>query len=107
MAVLAGVMAFSPGATAQTAPPQTAPAPAENAAPTADDAVMLTAFLKHDLSRPSVPAGWRRCRELVCDDGSWPSGDACGCRHREVNRILETTAGGSYRTGFQPTYDYK
>ena len=26
---------------------------------------------------------------------------------REVNRILENTAWGSYRTGFYPTYDYK
>ena len=47
MAVLAGVLAFSSGAVAQTAP-----APAENAAPTADNAVMLTIFLKHDQSRP-------------------------------------------------------
>ena len=28
-------------------------------------------------------------------------------RLREVNRILENTAWGSYRTGFYPTYDYK
>ena len=33
-------------------PAQTAAAPAENAAPTADNAVMLTIFLKHDQSRP-------------------------------------------------------
>src|SRR5258707_133373 len=48
MVALAGALAFSSGATAQTA----APAPAENAAPTADNAVMLTVFLKHDQSRP-------------------------------------------------------
>jgi hypothetical protein len=28
-------------------------------------------------------------------------------RLREVNRILENTAWGSYRTGFYPTHDYK
>lgn len=28
-------------------------------------------------------------------------------RLREVNRIFETTALGSYRTEFYPTYDYK
>jgi hypothetical protein len=28
-------------------------------------------------------------------------------RLREVNRILENTAWGSYRTEFYPTYDYK
>src|SRR5207244_13014975 len=47
MAVLAGALAFSSGLAAQTAP-----APAENAAPTADNAVMITVFLKHDQSRP-------------------------------------------------------
>jgi len=51
-AVLAGALAFSSGAAAQTASPQTASPPAENAAPTADNAVMLTVFLKHDQLRP-------------------------------------------------------
>ena len=51
MAALAGVLAFGSGAVAQTTPAP-APAPAENAAPTADNAVMLTVFLKHDQSRP-------------------------------------------------------
>ena len=46
MLALAGGLAFGSGADAQTA------APAENAAPTADNAVMLTVFLKHDQSRP-------------------------------------------------------
>ena len=46
MAALAGVLAFSSGAAAQTA------TPTENAAPTADNAIMLTIFLKHDQSRP-------------------------------------------------------
>ena len=47
MAALAGVLAFNVSVRAQTAP-----APAENAAPTADNAVTLTVFLKHDQSRP-------------------------------------------------------
>lgn len=46
-AALASVLAFHSGAGAQTAA-----APAENAAPTADNAVLLTIFLKHDQSRP-------------------------------------------------------
>ena len=46
---LAGLLAFDSGASAQTTP---APAPGESAAPTADNAVMLTIFLKHDESRP-------------------------------------------------------
>jgi hypothetical protein len=44
---LAGVLAFTSNAGAQTAT-----TPAENAAPTVDNAVMLTVFLKHDQSRP-------------------------------------------------------
>ena len=44
---LAGVVSFNSGALAQTPT-----APTENAAPTADNAVMLTIFLKHDQSRP-------------------------------------------------------
>src|SRR5260221_9889337 len=47
IAALAGVLAFNSGAGAQTAA-----TPAENAAPTADNAVMLTIFFKHDQSRP-------------------------------------------------------
>ena len=52
VAVLAGALAFSSGAAAQTTSPQTTSPPVENAAPTADNAVMLTVFLKHDQSRP-------------------------------------------------------
>ena len=32
---------------------------------------------------------------------------ATASRLREVNRILENTAWGSYHTEFYPTYDYK
>jgi hypothetical protein len=47
IAAVGVVLSYSVGAGAQTAP-----APAENAAPTADNAVMLTIFFKHDQSRP-------------------------------------------------------
>src|ERR1043165_3099689 len=47
IAMLAGVLAFGSGAMAQTPPP-----PPDTAAPTADNAVLLTIFLKHDQSRP-------------------------------------------------------
>lgn len=77
MAAVAGVLAYSSGAPAQTT------APAENASPTADNAVMLTIFLKHDQSRPLS----------------------------ELNAQLERQgfykAFGSYRTEFYPTCDYK
>jgi hypothetical protein len=43
------------------------------------------------------------------DDGNRAGGHAAlpASRLREVNRILENTAWGSYRTEFYPTYDYK
>jgi hypothetical protein len=128
MAVLAGVLAggvaLGSGAAAQTAPPQTASPPAENAAPTADNAVMLTVFLKHDQSRPLSELNAQLQRQgyykAFPPDGvevvSWYVMMGVGqvvtlrlpaSRLREVNRILENTAWGSYRTEFYPTYDYK
>ena len=124
MAVLAGVLAFSSGAAAQTAPSQTASPPAENAAPTADNAVMLTVFLKHDQSRPLSELNAQLQRQgyykAFPPEGvevvSWYVMMGVGqvvtlrlpaSRLREVNRILENTAWGSYRTEFYPTYDYK
>jgi hypothetical protein len=123
MAVLA-VLAFSSGAAAQTASPQTAPPPAENAAPTADNAVMLTVFLKHDQSRPLSELNAQLQRQgyykAFPPEGvevvSWYVMMGVGqvvtlrlpaSRLREVNRILENSAWGSYRTEFYPTYDYK
>jgi hypothetical protein len=124
VAVLAGVLAFSSGAAAQTAPPQAASPPAENAAPTADNAVMLTVFLKHDQSRPLSELNAQLQRQgyykAFPPEGvevvSWYVMMGVGqvvtlrlpaSRLREVNRILENSAWGSYRTEFYPTYDYK
>jgi hypothetical protein len=108
------------GVNAQTA----AAPPAGSASATADNAILLTIFLKHDQSRPLAelnaqlerqgfykafpPAGM----EVV----SWYVTMGIGqvitlrlpaSRLREVNRVLEDTAWGSYRTEFYPTYDYK
>src|SRR5579862_6016139 len=119
VAMLAGVLACPSGSRAQTAA-----TPAENAAPTADNAVMLTVFLKHDQSRPLgelnaqlekqgfykafPPAGievvsWY----IVMGIGQVVTLRLPASRLREINRIFETTAWGSYRTEFYPTYDYK
>ena len=98
--------------------------PAENAAPTADNAVMLTVFLKHDQSRPLSELNAQLQRQgyykAFPPEGvevvSWYVMMGVGqvvtlrlpaSRLREVNRILENTAWGSYRTEFYPTYDYK
>src|SRR6195256_3483629 len=118
-AVLAGVLTFSSGASAQTAA-----APAENAAPTADNALMLTIFLKHDQSRPLSelnaqldkqgyykifpPAGIEVVSWYVMMGiGQVVTLRLPASRLREVNRAIENTAWGSYRTEFYPTYDYK
>ena len=119
-AVLMGFGAVSGNVSAQTvAPPQ-----ADTSSATPENAVLLTVFLKHDQSRPLgelnaqlmkqgfykefPPAGV----EIV----SWYVAMGIGqiitlrlpaTRLREVNRVLETTAWGSYRTEFYPTYDYK
>ena len=118
IAALTAALVLGTAARAQTA------APAENAAATADNAVLLTIFLKHDQSRPLSelnaqldkqgyykafpPAG----TEVV----SWYVMMGIGqvvtlrfpaSRLREINRVLENTAWGSYRTEFYPTYDYK
>jgi hypothetical protein len=119
MAALAGVMAFSSGAMAQTAA-----APAENAAPTADNAVMITIFLKHDQSRPLSELNaqldkqgyYKTFPPAGIEVVSWYVMMGIGqvvtlrlpaSRLREVNRAIENTAWGSYRTEFYPTYDYK
>ena len=116
-ALLAAALAIKSAAIAQTAPPS-------NAAPTADNAVMLTVFFKHDQSRPLSELnaqldkqGFRKAFppagvEVV----SWYVMMGIGqvvtlrlpaSRLREVNRIVEDTAWGPYRTEFYPTYDYK
>jgi hypothetical protein len=117
MAALAGVLTFGSAAQAQTAA-------ADNAAPTADNAVMITIFLKHDQSRPlselQAQLDKQGFYKAFPPEGievvSWYVMMGIGqvvtlrlpaSRLREVNRIMETTAWGAYRTEFYPTYDFK
>jgi hypothetical protein len=112
-------LAFNSGAGAQTAA-----APAENAAPTADNAVLLTIFLKHDQSRPLSELNAQLAKQgyykqfpppgievvswyVMMGIGQVVTIKLPASRLREVNRIFENTAWGSYRTEFYPTYDYK
>jgi hypothetical protein len=121
LAALAGTLMFSSNAGAQTAP---APSPVENAAPTPDNAVMLTIFLKHDQSRPlgelnaqlEKQGFYKAFPPAGIEVVSWYVMMGIGqvvtlrlpaSRLREVNRIFETSAWGSYHTEFYPTYDYK
>ena len=119
IAALAGALALG-----QNAGAQTAAAPTENAAPTADNAVMLTIFFKHDQSRPLSELNAQLERQgfykafpppgvevvswyVMMGIGQVVTLRLPASRLREVNRILENTAWGSYRTEFYPTYDYK
>ena len=119
MAALAAMLVFQSGAGAQTTAP-----PTENAAPTADNAILLTIFLKHDQSRPLSELNaqlekqgfYKAFPPPGIEVVSWYVMMGIGqvitlrlpaSRLREVNRVLEDTAWGSYRTEFYPTYDYK
>lgn len=108
------------GAAAQTvAAPQ-----ASTATATADNAILLTVFLKHDQSRPLSELNAQLAKQnfyksfppegvevvswnVVMGIGQIITLRLPASRLREVNRVLEDTAWGSYRTEFFPTYDYK
>src|SRR4051812_3174964 len=119
VAALAGVLILSSAAMAQTAT-----TPTENPAPTADNAVMLTVFLKHDQSRPLSELNAQLDKQgyykafpppgievvswyVMMGVGQVVTLRLPASRLREVNRIMENSAWGSYRTEFYPTYDYK
>src|SRR5258708_5212440 len=110
MAALAGVLAFNSGAVAQTTP-----APAETAAPTSDNAVMLTIFFKHDQSRPLSELNaqlekqgyYKAFPPAGTEVGSWHVMMWVGqvatlrlpaARRRQVNRIIENSAWAAYGT---------
>jgi hypothetical protein len=121
MAVAALATALALGSNAGA---QNAAAPVEQAAPTPDIAVMLTIFLKHDQSRPLSELNaqlekqgfYKAFPPPGVEVVSWYVMMGVGqvvtlrlpaSRLREVNRIMENSAWGSYRTEFYPTYDYK
>ena len=114
IAALAGVLACSSGAPAQTT------APADNASPTADNAVMLTVFLKHDQSRPLSELNAQLERQgfykafpppgievvswyIMMGIGQAVTLRLPASRLREVNRVLENTAWGIARNSIRPT----
>lgn len=116
--LLVGALALTSTTMAQTTAPQ------GNAAPTADNAVLLTVFFKHDQSRPlhelnaqlEKQGFYKAFPPPGVEVVSWYVMMGIGqvitlrlpaSRLREVNRIIEDTAWGAYRTEFYPTYDYK
>jgi hypothetical protein len=117
----AAVAAFAAGG----ALAQTVGAPsAGNVAATPDNAILLTIFLRHDQSRPLAELNAQLAKQGFykafppqgVEVVSWYVQMGIGqvitvrlpaSRLREVNRVLEDTAWGAYRTEFYPTYDYK
>ncbi|MEM5398692.1 hypothetical protein VSR83_01150 [Paraburkholderia unamae] len=112
-------------AAAQTNSGSTPPAaPAAPATPAGDGTFLLTIFLKHDESKP-LP----KINQQLAEQGFYKAFPPPGIevvswyvmmgigqvvtlrvpadRLREVNRAIEQTAWGGYRTEFYPTYDYK
>ena len=98
--------------------------PHTDAAPTADNAVLLTIFFKHDESRPLgelnaqlekqgfykafPPPGVEVVNwNVMMGIGQVVTLRLPASRLREVNRVVEDTAWGAYHTEFYPTYDYK
>jgi hypothetical protein len=119
MAVLAGCLTLNSSARTQTTPQTTT---TDNATP--DDAVMVTVFLKHDQSRPVSELNaqlekqgyYKAFPPSGAEVVSWYVMMGIGqvvtlrlpaSKLREVNRAIESTAWGAYRTEFYPTYDFK
>ncbi|WP_249137306.1 hypothetical protein [Bradyrhizobium tropiciagri] len=114
---LAAALMLGAGARAQTAT-------TSSAAPTSDNAIMITIFFKHDQSRPLSELNAQLERQgfykAFPPEGvevvSWYVMMGVGqvvtlrlpaSRLREVNRVIENSAWGAYHTEFYPTYDYK
>ena len=120
----AAFLALAAFATVGFAQSTTAAPPPGSAAATPDNAVLLTVFLRHDQSRPLSELNAQLARQGFykafpppgVEVVSWVVAMGIGqvvtlrlpaSRVREVNRVLEDTAWGAYRTEFYPTYDYK
>src|SRR6266436_5739516 len=118
MAVLGACLILNSSARTQTT------TPTDNATSAPDNAVMITVFLKHDQSRPLSELNaqldkqgyYKAFPPAGIEVVSWYVMMGIGqvvtlrlpaSRLREVNRIMETSAWGSYHTEFYPTYDYK
>ena len=89
-----------------------------------DDTILLTIFLRHDQSKPLDQINeqlrqqgyYKKFPPPGIEVASWYVMMGIGqvvtlkvpaSRLREVNRAVEQSAWGGYRTEFYPTYDYK
>ncbi len=124
-AAAALVAALSIASSPRDAHAQSVAAPqAGSAAATPDNAVLLTVFLKHDQSKPLAAINAELAKQGFykafpppgVEVVSWNVVMGIGqiivlrfpaTRLREINRVLEDTAWGPYRTEFYVSYDYK
>ncbi|MDR5780186.1 hypothetical protein QCE63_12220 [Caballeronia sp. LZ065] len=99
-------------------------APPPGVTPAGDGTFLLTIFLKHDESK-TLPQINQQLKEqgyfkqfpppgvevvswyVLMGIGQVVTLRVPADRLREVNRAIESTAWGGYRTEFYPTYDYK
>jgi hypothetical protein len=106
-----------------------APAPAQTSSPgpsaaSGGDSFLLTIFLRHDQSKPLDQINEQLRKQGYYEKFPPPGIEVVSwyvmmgvgqvvtlrvpaSRLREVNRAIEQTAWGGYRTEFYPTYDYK
>lgn len=111
-------------AAAATAASEGSPAVAGAPVPAGNDTFLLTIFLRHDESKPlpkindelRAQGFFKAFPPPGIEVVSWYVMMGIGqvvtlrvpaSRLREVNRAIENTAWGGYRTEFYPTYDYK
>jgi hypothetical protein len=121
IALCLGIGIYAPAARAADPSPAAAPAATKLAA---DDTILLTIFLKHDEAKTLDQIN-QQLREQNFFKAFPPPGIEVvswyvmmgigqvvtlrvpAARLREVNRAIELTAWGAFRTEFYPTYDYK
>ena len=131
LALAATLSLAAPVLAQQSAPPAPSTAEASNTADAASKAdaarkgsILLTIFLRHDQSKTLDEINAQLRRQGYYDKFPPPGVEVASWyvmmgigqvvtlrvpaeRLREVNRVIEQTAWGGYRTEFYPTYDYK
>jgi hypothetical protein len=121
---LAAVLAIAIFCAGSATAPAVAQAPAATMVSPQSDAILLTIFLRHDETKTLdeindhlKKTGWYdKFPPPGVEIVSWYVMMGIGQvvtlrvppdKLREVNRVIETSAWGGYRTEFYPTYDYK